>query len=209
MGREGGARSCRACAHDRVATTLNSSGQPNPQPFPTAPALPSGRSAAHGCPTWGHGSRLLRGSRGALGAGTHAARRTDVQASPRCAGLQRRLDRHRCAMPCCITGLMSSQLIQSTIHDAMAVSAPPELRHKFIPGTSFAVDLFRRPVPGVTAYFLTHAHSGAAAGLLGGACAPLAPVQACGARRACCARCAATAAREAALYTPKTLVRGL
>lgn len=33
--------------------------------------------------------------------------------------------------------------------------------HKVIPGTTFTVDGFRSVSPAVTAYFLSHAHSGA------------------------------------------------
>ena len=32
--------------------------------------------------------------------------------------------------------------------------------HKQVPGTTFTVDAFRTPAPWVTAFFLTHAHSG-------------------------------------------------
>lgn len=39
-----------------------------------------------------------------------------------------------------------------------ASAAPPA--HKVIPGTGFLVDGFRHVHPSVTAYFLTHAHSG-------------------------------------------------
>jgi hypothetical protein len=38
--------------------------------------------------------------------------------------------------------------------------------HKVIPGTTFTVDGFRSVSPAVTAYFLSHAHSGGFAAIL-------------------------------------------